>query len=151
MRHRAIGSVVAATVIAAVSGAGSQATATPQPSKAVASKKATRATFAGNWYGHTRFLRIGRKGRARERIDDGCCHRVIGLRFRISHVSGTTTRASARARVTRVHVYDHSYFSKSHPPPHVGEKGRLRLRHRVIHEPFTHTTFCGPHSSACGA
>jgi hypothetical protein len=150
MQNRVIGLVAAAAAIAAVPVVGSDAASTRGEGATAASHKATRATFAGTWYGHTRSLKISRKGRARERIDDGCCRRAIALRFRLSHVRGTRAHASALARVTAVHVYEKG----SSPPPHVGERRRLRLRHGVIKEPFTHTNYCNMKADLkgyCGA
>jgi hypothetical protein len=142
MSNRVIGRFAAAAAIVALPVVGSQAASTNRTPATAASHKATRATFARTWYGHTRSLKISRRGRAKERIGDGCCHLVIDLRFRLSHIRGTSGHASALARVTAVHVHDHSYYSKSHPPPHVGDKRRLRLKRGVIKEPFTHTNYC---------
>jgi hypothetical protein len=142
VRNRVIRLVAAAAVIVAVPVVGSQAAYTQTGPATAAARKATRTTFAGTWYGHTRSLTISRKGRAKESIDDGCCTHVIDLRFGLSHIRGTPSHASARARVTAVHVHDHRYFSKSNPPPHVGERRRLRLGHGVIKEPLTHTNYC---------
>jgi hypothetical protein len=124
------------------------ATATPH------AHKATLKTFAGTWVGHTRGLAITRKGRAKEAIGDGCCDPVITLRFRLSHVRGTTHRASARARVTAVHVHDRRDFPKGSPPPHKGEVRRIRLKHGVITERLTKTTYCdmkAAKTGVCGA
>jgi hypothetical protein len=145
---------VAASILAGLLLTASTSAAPGGATATASAHKATRATFAGRWFGHTRSLKIGPKGHAREAIDDGCCHRVINLRFRIWHVRGTTNRATARARVTAVHVHDHSYYSEAHPPPHVGERRHLRLRNGVIKEPFTHTNYCNPKADvkgACGA
>jgi hypothetical protein len=142
VRNCAIRLFVAAAILVAVPVVGSQAASRQGGPATSAAQKATRATFAGTWYGHTRGLTISRKGRAKESIDDGCCTHVIDLRFRLSHIRGTSSHASARARVTAVHVRDHRYFSKSNPPPHIGERRRLRLAHGVIKEPFTKTNYC---------
>jgi hypothetical protein len=146
--------LVTAAVIIAAPVVVSQAAPTHSGPVGGAAHRATRATFAGTWYGHTRSLTISRKGRAKESIDDGCCTHVIDLRFRVSHIRGTASHASARARVTAVHVHDHSYYSKSNPPPHVGERRRLRLGNGVIKEPFTQTTYCSTKADLkgyCGA
>jgi hypothetical protein len=120
---------------------------------AAASRRATLATFAGRWFGHTRSLTITRRGHARESIYDGCCDHVIDLRFRLSRVRGTSNKASALARVTAVHVFDPSSFTPAKPAPKVGERRRLRLRNGVITEPFTHTVFCNEQApiGSCGA
>ena len=64
--------------------------------------RATLAAFARHWYGHTRRLTITRSGYARERIDDGCCYRVIDLAFTLSRPRGTTNDARVTFRVTGV-------------------------------------------------
>jgi hypothetical protein len=137
-----IAAAIAASIIAGLLLTASTPAAPGRATATAAAHKATRATFAGRWFGHTRSLKIGPKGHAREAIGDGCCNPVISLRFRLWHVRGTTNRATARARVTAVHVHDHSYYSEAHPPPHVGERRHLRLRNGVIKEPFTHTNYC---------
>jgi hypothetical protein len=116
--------------------------------------KATLKTFAGSWFGHTRGLKIGRKGHAKEDIGNGCCDPVITLRFRLSHVRGTTHKASARAIVTAVHVHDRSDFPKGSPPPHKGEVRRIHLKHGVITERLTGTNYCdmkADETGVCGA
>jgi hypothetical protein len=119
--------------MAALTAAGlSSASAPAAPPQALPSKKATLATFAGAWAGHTRGLKISRGGRAREFIDDGCCDQIIRLQYKLSRVQGTATRASARIRVTRVRVLDRSAFSTRSPAPHRGQTSRLTLRHGVI-------------------
>src|SRR5215213_2885491 len=146
--------VVALIAATAASVSASGAASTDGSGAAAAAHRATKRTFAGFWVGHTRFLKITRRGRAKERIDDGCCNPVIDLKLRLSHPRGTSRRASIRARVTEVHVRDHSYFSRKNPPPHVGQRGRLRLRHGVIRERITGTIYCGPRASRkgrCGA
>jgi hypothetical protein len=126
----------------------------PAAPSASAARHATVRTFAGTWYGHTRSLVITRRGFARESIGDGCCNPVIDLKFRLSRARGTTGDATARARVTAVRVRDHRYFSKKHPPPHIGETRQIRLRNGVIHERISGTTYCdaaaGPRG-VCGA
>ena len=132
------------------------ALASPAPAAptVAGARHATVRTFAGTWIGHTRSLRITRRGFARESIGDGCCNPVIDLKFRLSRVRGTTRDATARARVTAVHVRDHRSFSRKHPPPHVGETRRIRLRRGVIHERISGATYCN-HAAArrdvCGA
>jgi hypothetical protein len=141
-------------VIAAAAVSASQAGAAHGPTVTASAHKATLRTFAGTWIGHTRSLKITRKGRAKESIDDGCCHRVIDLKLRLSRPRGTRHHASVRARVTSVKVHDKSYYSKKHPPPHVGQKRRLRRRYGVIFEPLTHTNYCNRHAGnkgRCGA
>ena len=103
-----------------------------------ATGKATVDVFAGRWFGHERGLRISSKGRAKMDVYLGCCTHVIDLWFRLSRVHGTYSRARARARVTRVHVFDGSGPGRLH----VGRVGTLRLNHGVITEPFLGGIYC---------
>jgi hypothetical protein len=147
-------SVIGVIVVSAVVVPASQAGATHSATVTASAHKATLRTFAGTWYGHTRSLKITRKGRAKESIGDGCCHPVIDLRLRLSKPRGTRRRASVRARVTWVKVRDKSYFSKKHPAPHVGQRRRMRLRNGVIKERLTGATYCNSKASdkgICGA
>jgi hypothetical protein len=126
------------------------ASAAPAPT----ATHATLATFKGNWFGHTRELTIGQLGHAKAEIGDGCCDPVITFRFELSDVRGTTHNASARAKVTVVHVHDHSEFPPGSPPPHKGEVRRIHLKNGVITDPFTGTTFCdskADQAGTCGA
>lgn len=107
--------------------------------------------FVGTWYGHTRHLRIRSDHVAREVVYFGCCDHVIDVRYRVSHPHGTPRRGSLRARVTRVHVFDPSAVDN---PPHRGDVGRFRVRHGVLHDPFTGTIYCTLHAAqtgVCGA
>lgn len=116
--------------------------------------KATLKSFAGSWTGHERDLKVTRKGHAKENIGDGCCDPVITLRFRLSHARGTAHNATARAKVTVVHVHDRSAYPKGTHPPHVGEVRRIHLKHGVIHERLTTTTYCDQSAErrgVCGA
>ncbi len=113
--------------------------------------RATLATFAGRWTGHTRFLRIRRGGRATEVIYSGCCNAELNLTLRLSRPNGTSTDASAHALITGVWVRDRAAFNARHPAPRLGATGRLLLKHAVIYEPFTHTNYCSVGGSKCGA
>lgn len=127
--------------------------ASPAPA-APAANHGALATFAGTWIGHTRSLVIKRDGSAKESIGDGCCNPVIDLRLRLSRPHATASGATATARVTAVDVHDRSLFSKKHPPPRVGESRRIRVKHGVIHERITGTTYCGrpaARKGVCGA
>lgn len=111
-------------------------------------------TFAGNWFGHERSLTIGHRGHAKEEYGSGCCDPILTLWFVISHPTGTSRDARARARVTKVDVQDPSWFTPSNPAPHVGEVRHIRLRHHVIHEHLTHQFYCDRTSDrrgVCGA
>jgi hypothetical protein len=125
----------------------------PGAPAAIASGKAGLAKFAGAWIGHTRHMEMTRRGFAKERIDDGCCHEIIDLKFRLSRARVTSSGAIARARVTAVHVHDRSVFTKRHPPPHVGERRWIRLKHDVVHERLTGAIYCraGKRDPVCGA
>jgi hypothetical protein len=116
--------------------------------------KATLATFAGTWGGHTRSLTISRKGVAKESVGSGCCDPIIDLKLRLSHPRGTKGNASIKAKVTWVRVRDKSAYTKKHPAPHVGQTARLRLKHGVITEPLTETNYCDEAAGkrgTCGA
>jgi hypothetical protein len=114
--------------------------------------RATLTTFAGTWIGHTRILRISRKGFAKEHIDAGCCDPVLDLWFQLSDVRGTAASASVVVRVTKVHVLDPTAYAPGHAPPRVGETRVLRLNKQgLITEPLTQTTYCGPAAGATGA
>ncbi len=133
-------------VVVALVGATLASTSLTEPTHAgpltTSSRRATLATFAGRWLGHTRSLRITRKGYANESIGSGCCDPVIDLKLRLSRPRGTSRNASVSARVTAVRVHDKRAFTKANPAPHVGETRGLRLKHGVITEPLTHTNYC---------
>jgi hypothetical protein len=148
--------VVVLTAVAGLAiGSASVSQAAPGHSaRASTAKPATIATFAGQWIGHTRGLKISHKGHAKESIEDGCCDRVINLTLRLRDPKGTTRKASIRATVLTVHVFDHSDFSASNPPPHVGESKRIHLKHGVITETLSQATYCDNAAEArgvCGA
>lgn len=79
--------------------------------------KATRETFAGTWWGHTRRLVMTRSGLGSEHIDSGCCHPVITIRFRVISVHGSAIDAFATIVATFVQVQDRSVYSSDvlHP------------------------------------
>jgi hypothetical protein len=106
--------------------------------------------FAGRWFGHVRSLRITAKGRATMDVNIGCCTNVIDLSFRLSRVRGTYSSARARARVTRVRVFEKSLVGRV---PRVGQVGTLRLKRGIITESFLGWNFCGESSQpgSCGA
>ena len=104
------------------------------------------ATFASPWYGHDRGLSVTKTGRADELLLDSCCHRVVEIRFRLSHPRGTAADARATATVTFVHVFDKTFRA-----PKVGATGTVRVRRGRLLEPFTGTNFCRPSRGGCGA
>jgi hypothetical protein len=104
-----------------------------------ATGRADLAVFAGRWYGHERSLRISPKGRAKMVVYLGCCSHIIDLWFQLSRVRGTYSVARARARVTRVHVFDRHIAGNG---PHVGQVGTLRLKRGYMVEPFGGWNFC---------
>jgi hypothetical protein len=121
---------------------------------APAAPKATLATFAGDWAGHTRGLTITPGGRARESIGAGCCNPVVDLRLRLSHPRGTSHVASVAVRVTFVKIHDPSSYGSSYPAPHVGQTGRVKLRYGVITDSVTGANYCNARAQAkgtCGA
>ena len=116
-----------------------------------ATGKADLAVFAGRWFGHERSLRISPKGRTKMVVYLGCCSHIIDLWFRLSHVRGTYSVARARARVTRVHVFNRHIAGDG---PHVGQVGTLRLTRGYMVEPFSGWNFCDEVRQAkgdCGA
>jgi hypothetical protein len=142
-------SLLAAAVLALFITVGGGQLASAHPERAELAPRATLATFAGMWVGHTRQLFITRAGRAREHIDDGCCIPVMDVYFRLSRPRGTSRAATATATATAVRVLE-----KGVRAPHVGEIGTLRLRTGVITESLTGTTYCNGHPRpgwACGA
>jgi regulator of chromosome condensation (RCC1) repeat-containing protein/Regulator of Chromosome Condensation (RCC1) repeat protein len=104
-----------------------------------ASGKADLDVFAGRWFGHERSLTISRKGRAKMVVYLGCCSHIINLWFQLSHIRGTYSVARARARVTRVHVFNRHIAGDG---PRVGRVGTLRLNHGYMVEPFSGWNFC---------
>lgn len=104
-----------------------------------ASGKADLDVFAGRWFGHERSLTISRKGRAKMVVYFGCCSHIINLWFQLSHVRGTYSVARARARLTRVHVFNRHIAGTG---PRVGRVGTLRLKRGYMVEPFTGWNFC---------
>jgi hypothetical protein len=116
--------------------------------------RATLASFAGTWGGHTRGLTIAANGIGKEVVYAGCCDHVINLRLRLSRPRGTENNATALVQVVAEHIYDPADFSNAYPAPHVGETRTLRLRNGVITEPMTHLTYCETAQQArgtCGA
>lgn len=116
--------------------------------------RATLASFAGTWGGHTRGLTIAANGIGKEVVYSGCCDHVINLRLRLSRPRGTESNATALVRVVAEHIYDPADFSNAYPAPHVGETRTIRLRNGVITEPMTHLTYCDTAQQArgtCGA
>jgi hypothetical protein len=119
-----------------------------------ASPATTTKPFAGDWWGHTRWLEVGPGGRAREHIDDGCCIRVIDLEFRLTHARGTWRNGQALATVTRVRYRNRQYFTKARPAPHVGETRTIHLREGLLLESLTGATYCNSRTKrplSCGA
>jgi hypothetical protein len=117
-------------------------------------RKATLATFAGLWIGHTRALTIKPDGRGRESIGDGCCDPIIDLDFRLSRPSGTTQNATATATVTAVKVHDRSVYTKTQPAPRIGETRTVRLKGGVITDELTGADYCdarAENDGTCGA
>jgi hypothetical protein len=112
--------------------------------------RATLATFAGGWGGHTRGLKIAPGGRGGESANDGCCRRVYALAFRILSVRGTLTRATATYRVTSFRRYERGVKKRR-----VGELGRLLLRDGIVTNTLTRDYFCSNPAwgatNACGA
>ena len=96
--------------------------------------RATLATFAGYWYGHTRGL-------------------AIRISYRLARPRGTTTDALVRIRVTSVRLYNKAIYWKGKPRPRVGQVGTLRVKKNLVFDSITDTYFCGPRArpGRCGA
>lgn len=109
--------------------------------------RATLATFAGEWGGHTRGLSITSAGQGREGADDGCCTRVYQLTFQILSVKGTLTRAIAVYRVAAFKRYEGGVRRLR-----VGDVGKLVLKNGIVTNTLTGDFFCsGPAWGATGA
>ncbi len=124
------------------------AAGTPAPKRST--PRASLATFAGYWGGHTRGLRITSGGRAVESTNDGCCVRIYDMTFRILSVSGTLTRATAAYRVTSFKRSD-----RLAPRLRVGQVGKLLLSNGIVTNALTDVYFCSDPAwaatGACGA
>lgn len=109
------------------------------------------AHFQGEWIGHTRSLLVGRDGRTREHVDDGCCTPVIDLTLRLTaeHKSGAGWVATG----TVTSVTTHAGWGTEKAAPRVGQPISLTLRNDVIVEPLTGATYCGSKAEpgTCGA
>ena len=112
-----------------------------------APRRATLATFADYWWGHSRGLNITKTGRALERINSGCCFTDIEYTFRLMRPRGTVAHGSVAFRVTSVKRWNAAWARR----PRVGQLGELRLRHGVITDSLTRSTFCAPPVGKCGA
>jgi hypothetical protein len=118
------------------------------------SDRATLATFAGGWQGHTRSLVITRNGHAREWLYSGCCYLGIALRFTLSDPAGTPNNATARATVTAVQIGHHDQiFRTAFRKVGVGDSFSIRLREGVISETLTGIDYCSLKAKhwVCGA
>jgi hypothetical protein len=84
------------------------------------------------------------------RVNISCCIHVIDVSFQLSRVRGTYATARARARITRVRVFDKTFFRRGRP--HVGDVGTLRLKNGIIVEPFLGGYYCDEAAvGQCGA
>jgi hypothetical protein len=118
------------------------------------SARTTLAPFVGTWYGHTRGLTINRAGVAKEFISAGCCDLAIRLTVRLSRPRRIGDSIVATASVVRARIFDRDAFATGERPPRVGDRGRFKLRHGVISEGLTRTTYCNSKASrvgTCGA
>jgi hypothetical protein len=134
--------VVLASCIAGTASAGAPTLRFPAPTP-----RASLATFAGYWGGHTRGLSITPAGRGRETADDGCCTRVYALTFQILSVHGTLTRATAVYRVVSFRRFERGVKRLD-----VGAVGKLVLKDGIVTNTSTRDFFCSdPAWSATGA
>lgn len=113
--------------------------------------QASLGTFAGHWGGHTRRLTIAPSGRGLEYVDDGCCHFVIAVSFRLLRAKGTLTNATGGFRVTSVKRGEWSSTSQ----PRVGQLGELVLKNGIVTDTLTGIYYCSDPAwgatGACGA
>jgi hypothetical protein len=113
--------------------------------------KADITTFTGYWGGHTRSLTITASGRGLEYVDDGCCHFVIAVSFRLLRANGTVKNATATFRVAAVKRGEWS----SKRRPRVGQIGQLVLRNGIVTDTLTGIYYCSDPAwgatGACGA
>jgi hypothetical protein len=117
-----------------------------------ATGRAALDVFAGRWGGHERNLRITPAGRATMVVYLGCCDHIVNLSFQLSHVRGTYAKATARARITHVHVFDKDYFRNGRP--RVGLTGTIKLDNGLLTDPFFKDLYCDDAQAmqhACGA
>jgi hypothetical protein len=125
-----------------------RAKATPVPRHPT--PRASLATFAGSWGGHTRGLSITPDGRGAETTDDGCCTRVYEMSYEILSVRGTVTHATAAFRVT-----SYTRSAPEAPAVQVGQTGSLVLRNGIVTNTLTKVYFCSTPAwgatGACGA
>ena len=119
----------------------------PTPKRSI--PRASLATFAGYWGGHTRGLRITTAGLGHEFEDSGCCVRLYEMNFQILSVKGTLTRATATYRVVWFKHY------RGGPTLHRGQLGKLLLRDGIATNSLTGDYFCSFRAwgatAACGA
>lgn len=112
--------------------------------------KPTLKTFAGDWIGHTRYMKIS-GANAKEHIGDGCCHPIFNAHYKLSNPRNSPKGAIVTATVTYVKVFDADVFTDAFPRPRVGQKTTFRLRKDVLVELSRKVTYCGPSKSVCGA
>jgi hypothetical protein len=121
------------------------------PASKRSTPQASLATFSGHWGGHTRRLTITPSGRGLEYVNDGCCHFVIAVSFRLLRAKGTLTNATATFRVTAVKRGD--WTSKRRP--RVGQTGQLVLKNGIVTDTLTGIYYCSDPAwsatHACGA
>jgi hypothetical protein len=132
---------------------GSDAAAAGAKSLTAAPNRATLATFAGVWSGHSRALSITRRGRGVEQVNSGCCCPCFKLVFQLTQPRGTQQIAAATATVIAIHAPGGTY-AVSRPLPHVGQRWRIQLRDGQLFESLTGVNYCGPHAKGfapCGA
>lgn len=120
-------SLTAGLTLAALTAAATT-TAAARPQLPQGPAKVTLKTFAGQWGGHTRGLKITRNGTATENVDDGCCTHVYTIRYKLSNPRGSASRPKITATITSAEVPDPSLFSKEFPQPKVGQKVTFTIK-----------------------
>jgi len=113
---------------------------------------ATLATFAGNWGGHDRGLRIAANGVGHENALASCCVRVYAMTYRILRVHGTITHATADIRVTAYRTFLPGNRPVKKP---AGQFGKLVIDNGILTNKLTDDYFCSNPAwgvgGACGA
>ena len=126
--------------------------ATPTPYTHRPEPRATLATFAGQWGGHDRGLRISANGVGHENALASCCVRVYSMTYRILRVRGTLTHATADIRVTAYRTFRGRNRPVKQP---AGQRGKLVIDNGILTNKLTRDYFCSDPAwgvgGACGA
>ncbi|MEQ6899947.1 hypothetical protein [Nocardioides sp. YIM 152588] len=144
--------LVLVTLAGPATGAPPTAVRGADPSTAAARAASLKPSFkqlAGKYYGHTRSLRITKKGRARTVVYSGCCTEISDIKYRLTHLRKKGKRLLARATVKKVVYFNPDYGNA----PQVGKRYRLRYRVPKDIASLAGLPYCGEDAEvgACGA